>query len=123
MVGDRSPILVKPLLEAPVTAALMALSTKTRSVLIASIIQAKRYADSNTVGAGAIRNFFGSLDRFKASKGLFVTASTFSSSARETAAQLSKRIVLIDGEQVEWNNYRHNFSNRAGLVAMYRTVC
>src|SRR6266568_5596686 len=45
-------------------------------------VQAKRYADGNTVGAGAIRDFFGSLDRFKASKGLFVTTSAFSSSAR-----------------------------------------
>ena len=44
--------------------------------------------------------FFGSLDRHKASKGLFVTTSTFSSSARETADFLSKRIVLIDGMQL-----------------------
>jgi restriction system protein len=29
-------------------------------------VQAKRYADGNTVGAAAIRDFFGSLDRFKA---------------------------------------------------------
>ncbi len=63
-------------------------------------VQAKRYADGNNVGAGAIRDFFGSLDRFKASKGLFVTTSTFSPSARETAELLSKRIVLIDGAQL-----------------------
>lgn len=65
-------------------------------------VQAKRYADGNTVGAGAIRDFFGSLDRFKATKGLFVTASSFSKSARDTAAQLSKRIVLIDGDQLTY---------------------
>lgn len=63
-------------------------------------VQAKRYAEGNTVGASAIRDFFGSLDRFKATKGLFVTASTFSTSARDTAGQLSKRIVLIDGDQL-----------------------
>jgi hypothetical protein len=50
-------------------------------------------AEGNTVGSGAILDFFGSLDRYKATKGLFVTASTFSSSARQTAEQLSKRIV------------------------------
>src|SRR4051812_39596563 len=55
-------------------------------------IQAKRYADGNNIGAGAIRDFFGSLDRHKATKGLFVTTSTFSPSARETADFLSKRI-------------------------------
>ena len=63
-------------------------------------VQAKRYAAGNTVGASDIRDFFGSLDRFKASKGLFVTASTFTSSARQTAEQLSKRIVLMDGGQL-----------------------
>ena len=63
-------------------------------------IQAKRYAAGNSIGSGAIRDFFGSLDRHKASKGLFVTTSTFSPSARETAEFLSKRIVLIDGLQL-----------------------
>ncbi len=63
-------------------------------------IQAKRYAAGNNIGPGAIRDFFGSLDRHKASKGLFVTTSTFSSAARETAEFLSKRIVLLDGMQL-----------------------
>ena len=63
-------------------------------------IQAKRYATNNPVGAGAVRDFFGSLDRFKATKGLFVTTSSFTQSARETSDFLSKRIVLIDGVQL-----------------------
>ena len=75
-------------------------------------VQAKRYADGNTVGAGAIRDFFGSLDRFKASKGLFVTTSTFSPSARETADLLSKRIVLIDGGQMARLMIRHGVGCR-----------
>ena len=63
-------------------------------------IQAKRYGEGNNIGSGAIRDFFGSLDRHKATKGLFVTTSNFSSSAKETAEFLSKRIVLIDGRQL-----------------------
>jgi len=62
-------------------------------------VQAKRYTDSK-VSSGEIRDFFGSLDRFKASKGLFVTTSSFSPAAKETADLLSKRIVLIDGHQL-----------------------
>lgn len=62
-------------------------------------VQAKRYTDSK-VSSGEIRDFFGSLDRFKANKGLFVTTSSFSPAARETADLLSKRIVLIDGHQL-----------------------
>jgi len=75
-------------------------------------VQAKRYADGNTVGASAIRDFFGSLDRFKATKGLFVTASTFTASARETAAMLSKRLVLVDGGQLTRLMIRHNVGCR-----------
>ena len=75
-------------------------------------IQAKRYAVGNNIGSGAIRDFFGSLDRHKAAKGLFVTTSAFSSSARETAELLSKRIVLIDGEQLARLMIRHNVGCR-----------
>ena len=63
-------------------------------------VQAKRYAAGNNIGSGAIRDFFGSLDRHRASKGLFATTSTFSPAARDTAEFLSKRIVLIDGVQL-----------------------
>ncbi len=63
-------------------------------------VQAKRYAPGNSIGSGAIRDFFGALDTFKASKGLFVTTSDFSRDARKTAENLSKRIVLIDGQRL-----------------------
>jgi restriction system protein len=75
-------------------------------------IQAKRYAVGNSIGPGAIRDFFGSLDRHKAAKGLFVTTSSFSPSARETAQFLSKRIVLIDGDQLAALMIRHNVGCR-----------
>jgi restriction system protein len=75
-------------------------------------IQAKRYASGNNIGPSAIRDFFGSLDRHKAAKGLFVTTSAFSSSARETADFLSKRIVLIDGEQLTRLMIRHDVGCR-----------
>ncbi|MCR9128626.1 MAG: restriction endonuclease [Alphaproteobacteria bacterium] len=63
-------------------------------------VQAKLYREGNNIGPGAIRDFFGALDIKKAKKGIFVTASTFSRSARETAAALGTRIVLIDGHEL-----------------------
>lgn len=75
-------------------------------------IQAKRYADGNPVGAGAIRDFFGSLNLFKATKGLFVTTSTFTTSARETVDRLGTRIVLIDGIQLAKLMIRHEVGCR-----------
>ncbi len=62
-------------------------------------VQAKRYGD-NAVGAAAIRDFFGALDQFKAAKGLFMRTSSFSDAARRTAKDMSKRIVLIDGDEL-----------------------
>lgn len=75
-------------------------------------VQAKRYAQGNTIGPAAIRDFFGSLDRHKAAKGLFVTTSIFSNSARQTAELLSKRIVLIDGAQLARLMIRYNVGCR-----------
>lgn len=75
-------------------------------------VQAKRYREDNPVGSGAIRDFFGSLDRVKASKGLFVTTSRFSASARETAEHLSKRLVLIDGGKLTHLMIQHNIGCR-----------
>lgn len=85
-------------------------------------IQAKRYAVGNNIGSGAIRDFFGSLDRHKASKGLFVTTSTFSSSARETAEFLSKRIVLVDGDQLTKLMIRHNVGCRMEETIYFKKI-
>ncbi len=61
-------------------------------------IQAKRYSDKNTVSSQALRDFIGALDLKKATKGIFVTTSTFTPNAKNTVALSSKNIVLIDGE-------------------------
>jgi restriction system protein len=75
-------------------------------------VQAKRYAEDVTVGAGDIRDFFGSLDMHKASKGLFVTTSTFTKAAIETVEKLGKRIVLIDGKSLSQLMIRFNVGCR-----------
>jgi restriction system protein len=61
-------------------------------------LQAKRYADDNTVGSDAIRNFAGALVAHGATKGVFVTTSRFTSEAKQTVALYkAQRIILIDG--------------------------
>jgi restriction system protein len=85
-------------------------------------VQAKRYGDGNNIGAGAIRDFFGSLDRHKAAKGLFVTTSTFSTAARETAEFLSKRIVLVDGNQLATLMIRHSVGCRVEDVLHIKKI-
>jgi restriction system protein len=75
-------------------------------------VQAKRYSPGSNIGSGAIRDFFGSLDPIRLTKGLFVTTSSFSPAATETAQYRSKRIVLIDGEQLARLMIRHNVGCR-----------
>jgi restriction system protein len=63
-------------------------------------VQAKRYADGNTVGRADVQSFAGSLDGVGATKGIFFTTSTFSQGARDYVGRISKRIVLIDGAEL-----------------------
>ncbi|MGV3103815.1 restriction endonuclease [Rothia sp. 32237D007AR] len=59
-------------------------------------IQAKRYADGNSVGRPAIQQFFGSLSSRGADRGVFITTSRFSEEAKREA-EVYKTIILIDG--------------------------
>lgn len=63
-------------------------------------IQAKKYADGNTVGERALRDFAGAIDLAGTTKGVFVTTSTFTSQARKYVERSPKRIILIDGEKL-----------------------
>lgn len=85
-------------------------------------IQAKRYAEGNSVGPSAIRDFFGSLSLKKAQKGIFVTTSNFSKSAIETAQQIGARIVLIDADQLGRLMVRHNVGCRDQEVLSIKRI-
>lgn len=85
-------------------------------------VQAKRYQIENGVGPAAIRDFFGSLDMHKASKGLFVTTSSFSRAAIETAERLGKRIVLIDGSALTKLMIRFNVGCRSEEVIEIKKI-
>lgn len=63
-------------------------------------VQAKRYAETNTVQRPEVQGFVGSLVGFGANKGVFVTTSTFSAGARQYADQIPQRVILIDGARL-----------------------
>lgn len=62
-------------------------------------IQAKRYAAANTVGRQALQQFVGSLQGESASKGVFVTTSSFTADAVAYVKKVPQRVVLIDGRK------------------------
>jgi len=63
-------------------------------------VQAKRYAADVSVGRPDVQAFVGSLVGLGATKGVFVTTSTFSQHAVEFARHLSQRVILIDGARL-----------------------
>ena len=80
-------------------------------------VQAKRYT-SGSVGEPEIRNFAGSMIARGATKGVFITTSGFSSTARQTAANVSQRnetIRLVDGNELAQLMIRHG----VGVVTEY----
>lgn len=58
-------------------------------------VQAKRWTGS--VSRPTVQGFAGSLEGFKATKGVLITTSTFTAEAKAYVSQIGKRIVLIDG--------------------------
>ncbi|WP_333717222.1 restriction endonuclease [Agrobacterium tumefaciens] len=80
-------------------------------------VQAKRYAPGNPVGRPDVNGFVGSLVGLGATKGVFVTTSTFSQPARDFVKHLSQRVILIDGQELADLMIEHGVGVRS-----YRTV-
>lgn len=63
-------------------------------------IQAKKYKVDNTIGKPQIQQFSGALDEQKATKGVFITTSSYTKEARTYVEKLNKKIVLINGQEL-----------------------
>lgn len=81
--------------------------------LDAVYVQAKRYAQDNSIGRPAIQQVVGSLTGEGAAKGVFVTTSTFSKDAERFVERISQRIVLIDGRRLARLMIAHGVGVRA----------
>ena len=75
-------------------------------------IQAKRYAQANVVGREQIQQFAGALVGHAASKGVFVTTSSFARTSVEPAQKVPQRIVLIDGRMLTKLMVQYNIGVR-----------
>ena len=72
-------------------------------------VQAKRWTDP--VGEPEIRNFSGSLDAYGATRGILVTTSDFTDTARKTAKTISigtKHIRLVNGHELAHLILKHS---------------
>ena len=69
-------------------------------------IQAKRW--KGNVGRQEIQNFVGALAGKKASKGVFITTSSFNDNAVDYATSLQQKVILIDGRRLAELMIEHN---------------
>lgn len=69
-------------------------------------VQAKRWEGS--VGREVVQAFAGSLEGFRARKGVLITTSHFTATAHEYVGQIASKIVLIDGPRLVDLMIEHN---------------
>ncbi|WP_119257089.1 restriction endonuclease [Shinella zoogloeoides] len=85
-------------------------------------VQAKRYAPSNSVGRPDVQAFVGSLVGLGATKGVFVTTSTFSQQARDFVKHLSQRVILIDGQRLTDLMIEHDVGVRISRAIAFKRL-
>jgi restriction system protein len=78
-------------------------------------IQAKKWEDP--ISRPEIQKFAGALQGKRARKGIFITTSRFSDTAREFAANIESKIILIDGQQLA--QYMIDFGVGVATDAVY----
>ncbi len=85
-------------------------------------VQAKRYATTHSVGRPDVQGFVGSLVGLGATKGVFVTTSSFSHQALEFVRHLSQRVILIDGQRLADLMIEHNVGVRLNRAIEFKRL-
>jgi restriction system protein len=85
-------------------------------------VQAKRYAPNIVVGRPDVQGFVGSLVGLGATKGVFVTTSTFSQHAVEFVRHLTQRVILIDGKKLGDLLIEHDVGVRVSRVVQIKRL-
>ena len=84
-------------------------------------IQAKR--EKKNINVGKVRDFAGALDCKGAQKGIFITTSDFTQPTKDFVEEVrSRRIILIDGEQLVQRMIDHNLGVSLGNFYQLKEV-
>lgn len=84
--------------------------------------QAKRLKPGVTVPISAVRDFAGSLEAHRASKGIFVTTAHFSTTAYDFVQHVTRRIILVDGRKLTELMIRHNVGVRVKQSYQFKRI-
>lgn len=85
-------------------------------------VQAKRYGSGTSVGRPEVQAFVGSLVGLGASKGVFVTTSTFSAQAVEFASRVPQRVILVDGNRLTDLMINHSVGVRSTRLIEFKRL-
>jgi restriction system protein len=85
-------------------------------------VQAKRLDPDNGVPLREVRDFVGGLEGHRATRGVLVTTSYFPSTAYDFITRVSKRVVLIDGQELANLMIRHRVGVRVKDVYEVRKI-
>ena len=85
-------------------------------------VQAKKYSEGNTVGAGDLRSFTGAIEAEGMTKGVFVTTASFTHAARDHVGRVQKRIVLIDGKELARLMVLHGVGVRTHILHKIKRI-
>ena len=85
-------------------------------------IQAKRFDPSTAIGRPEVQKFVGSLVGVNATKGVFLTTSSFSTQAKDYVKHLNQRVILIDGAQLTQLMIEHGVGVRVSRIVALKRV-
>jgi restriction system protein len=86
------------------------------------LVQAKRLKPNSTVSSSQMRDFIGTLETKKATKGIFVTTGDFSAFAKSALHNVSRRVRMINGKELSALMVRHNIGVSPTQSFVFKTL-
>lgn len=86
------------------------------------LLQAKRLKPNSTISSSQVRDFIGTLETKKATKGIFFTTASFSAFAKSAIQSVSHRVRLIDGRELSALMVRHNLGVLPTQSFVFKTL-
>ncbi|MBR0775331.1 restriction endonuclease [Bradyrhizobium diazoefficiens] len=85
-------------------------------------IQAKCYDREVLIQPSQVRDFSGSLDDKKTTRGVFITTAKFSRASADYVKGIQKQIILIDGEELAQLMIRHQVGVRVDRIVQVKKL-
>ena len=86
------------------------------------LVQAKRLKPNSTISSSQMRDFIGTLETKRATKGIFVTTGDFSAFAKSALQNVSRRVRMINGKELSALMVRHNIGVSPSQSFVFKTL-